>query len=48
MFAKLKALLRKVAAALVMGFGSPSESYFVTCRPDQCRSYLRHAGYAFD
>ncbi len=48
MFAKLKALLRKVAARTRDGLWNTIGELLVTFSPDECRSYLRHAGYAFD
>jgi transposase len=45
MFAKLKALLRKIAARSVEALWTASGQLVSTFEPDECRNYLRHSGY---
>jgi hypothetical protein len=45
MFAKLKALLRKVAARSVEALWTAIGNLVDTFKPDECRNYLRHSGY---
>jgi transposase len=45
MFAKLKALLRKVAARSVEALWTTIGELIDTFQPDECRNYLRHSGY---
>jgi transposase len=45
MFAKLKALLRKVAARSVEALWTAIGDLVDTFKPDECRNYLRHSGY---
>jgi transposase len=48
MFAKLKALLRKVGARTREALWNAIGQLLHGFSPDECRSYLHHAGYAFD
>lgn len=45
LFAKLKALLRKIAARSVDALWTAIGDLLDTFTPDECRNYLRHAGY---
>lgn len=45
MFAKLKALLRKVAARSVEALWTAIGDLVDTFAPDECRNYIRHSGY---
>jgi transposase len=45
MFAKLKALLRKVAARSVEALWTAIADLLGTFKPHECRNYLRHSGY---
>jgi transposase len=45
LFAKLKALLRKIAARSVDVLWTAIGDLLDTFAPDECRNYLRHAGY---
>jgi transposase len=45
MFAKLKALLRKIAARSVEALWTASSQLVSTFEPDECRNYLRYSGY---
>jgi hypothetical protein len=44
-FAKLKALLRKAAVRTVQGLWRRLGTLIQTFSPQECRNYLRHAGY---
>lgn len=46
MFAKLKALLRKAAARTREALWTTIGQLLAAFSPDECRSYLQHAGYA--
>jgi transposase len=46
MFAKLKALLRKAAARTREALWNAIGQLLKAFSPDECRSYLHHAGYA--
>lgn len=48
MFAKLKALLRRTAARTREGLWNAIGQLLCAFSPDECCSYLRHAGYASD
>jgi transposase len=48
MFAKLKALLRKTAARSREGLWNAIGQLLDAFSSDECCSYIRHAGYAFD
>jgi transposase len=45
LFARLKALLRKIAARSVDALWTAIGDLLDTFTPDECRNYLRHAGY---
>lgn len=45
MFAKLKALLRKIAARSVEALWTAIGDLIDTFKPDECRNYLRNSGY---
>ena len=45
MFAKLKALLRKIAARSVEALWTAIGDLVDTFAPDECRNYIRHSGY---
>jgi transposase len=47
MFAKLKALLRKVAARSVEALWTAIGDLVDTFAPDECRNYIRHSGYGW-
>jgi transposase len=46
MFAKLKALLRKIAARTRDELWNEIGQLLAAFSPDECRAYIRHAGYA--
>jgi transposase len=45
MFAKLKALLRKIAARSVEALWTATGQLVSTFEPGECRNHLRHSGY---